>query len=177
MSRLFRPVRQLGYVVPDLDRAMEGWLAAGVGPFFRINEVKTNYLRFRGKDVTVSMRIALANSGDTQIELIEQLDDAPTHWREFLQRYGPGVQHLGFWSETFDADVMRLSEQGFSRVVEGEVHVDSDNGIRYSYFEPGYQPGTMLELVDSSSPVLREMNRIIREAAIDWNGTDPVRDF
>ena len=28
------PVRQIGYVVTDLDRAIDGWLELGVGPWF-----------------------------------------------------------------------------------------------------------------------------------------------
>ena len=34
MSVLFGPVIQQGYVVPDIQAAMQHWLARGVGPFF-----------------------------------------------------------------------------------------------------------------------------------------------
>ncbi len=33
MSVLFGPVVQQGYVVPDVELAMQHWLARGVGPF------------------------------------------------------------------------------------------------------------------------------------------------
>src|SRR3954464_3653585 len=34
MTVLPGPVRQVGYVVDDLDRAIAGWLELGVGPWF-----------------------------------------------------------------------------------------------------------------------------------------------
>jgi hypothetical protein len=34
MSRLFGPVIQQGYGVPDIGAAMDHWLARGVGPFY-----------------------------------------------------------------------------------------------------------------------------------------------
>ena len=34
MSKLFGPVVQQGYVVPDSDKAISHWLSRGVGPFF-----------------------------------------------------------------------------------------------------------------------------------------------
>ena len=32
MTVLPGPVRQIGYIVTDLDRAMNGWLELGIGP-------------------------------------------------------------------------------------------------------------------------------------------------
>src|SRR3954469_6497065 len=35
MSRLFGPLRQMGYVVPDVEAAMRHWIeVCGVGPWF-----------------------------------------------------------------------------------------------------------------------------------------------
>ena len=36
MTVLPGPIRQIGYVVTDLDQAMAGWLELGVGPWFVI---------------------------------------------------------------------------------------------------------------------------------------------
>ncbi|MDA0339086.1 MAG: hypothetical protein O2910_04500 [Proteobacteria bacterium] len=34
MSRIFGPVIQQGYIVPDVKEAAKHWIAIGVGPFF-----------------------------------------------------------------------------------------------------------------------------------------------
>lgn len=77
MSRIFGAVRQNGYVVRDIEAAMKhGIKAMGVGPWYYMDRVKIDWFRHRGRDSTVEMSIALANSGDLQIELIQQRNDA-----------------------------------------------------------------------------------------------------
>jgi hypothetical protein len=85
MSRIFGAVCQNGYVVRDIHAAMDHWIRVmGVGPWYYIDRVKTDYFRHRGQDSAVEMSIAIANSGDLQIELIQQRNDAPSMYREFL---------------------------------------------------------------------------------------------
>src|ERR1044072_9189429 len=83
MSRIFGAVRQNGYVVRDIHAAMKHWIEVmGVGPWYYMDRVKTDWFRHRGKDSAVEMSIALANSGDLQIELIQQRNDAPSLYRD-----------------------------------------------------------------------------------------------
>lgn len=71
MSSVFGPVRQNGYVVRDIQAAMKHWAdVMKIGPWYYIDRVKTDYFRHRGKDSAIEMSIALANTGDLQIELI-----------------------------------------------------------------------------------------------------------
>src|ERR1051325_3434379 len=72
MSRVFGAVCQYGYVVRDIGAAMEHWInLIGVGPWYYIDRVKADYFRHRGVESPIEMSIALANSGDLQIELIQ----------------------------------------------------------------------------------------------------------
>lgn len=97
MSRLFGPIRQNGYVVRDIRAAMDHWVnVVGVGPWFFVEQVKTDYFRHRGVDQPLTMSIALANSGDLQIELIQQTNDAPSLYKEFLDAGHEGLQHLAY---------------------------------------------------------------------------------
>ena len=84
MSRIFGQIAQIGYVVTDIEASMRHWIRHGVGPWFYIERVQMDYFRHRGVDSPVQMSIALANSGDVQIELIQQRNDAPSMYREFL---------------------------------------------------------------------------------------------
>ena len=49
---------------------------------FYIDRVKMDYFRHRGQASNVEASIALANSGDLQIELIQQRNDAPSMYKE-----------------------------------------------------------------------------------------------
>ena len=107
MSRIFGAVCQNGYVVRDIRAAMDHWVnVMGVGPWYYIDRVKTDYFRHRGQDSGMEMSIALANSGDLQIELIQQRNDAPSMYKEFLDSGREGLQHMSYWTKDYQ-DTLR----------------------------------------------------------------------
>jgi Glyoxalase/Bleomycin resistance protein/Dioxygenase superfamily len=55
-------VRQIGYVVEDFDAALASWLAAGVGPWYILRGLRMS-AHYRGKPITVTLTIGLANKG------------------------------------------------------------------------------------------------------------------
>ena len=104
MSRIFGAVCQNGYVVRDIRAAMDHWVnVMGVGPWYYIDRVKTDYFRHRGQDSAMEMSVALANSGDLQIELIQQRNDAPSMYKEFLDSGREGLQHMSYWTRDYQA--------------------------------------------------------------------------
>jgi hypothetical protein len=173
MSRLFGPVRQNGYVVRDIRAAMDRWInVVGVGPWFYIDRVQTDYFRHRGRDSNAEMSIALANSGDLQIELIQQRNDAPSMYKEFIDAGREGLQHVAFWSKEYQALYDRALSLGYKVGHEGQI--GGEQG-RFAYFDTEFHPGTVIELSDISGNKGRFFDHIRRIAA-DWDGSDPIRD-
>lgn len=173
MSRLFGPIRQLGYVVSDIEAAMEYWSATlGVGPFFYNPRVPIANYRYREARYEPHNSVALANSGGLQVELIQTRNDVPSMYRDFLQAGRTGLQHVACWTENYDADLARIVATGVKPVMGGEVGA---NG-RFVYFDTEYHPGAVVELSEVAGPK-GEMFRLIREAAEGWDGRDPVRPF
>jgi len=86
MSRLFGPLRQMGFVVRDIDKAMRHWVeVCGVGPWYIAERLPLNGFWYKGQRFDdIHLTIALANSGEVQLELIQQRDDTPSMYREFL---------------------------------------------------------------------------------------------
>ena len=79
MSRIFGAIRQNGYVVRDIQAALDHWInVIGVGPFFYFDQVKIDDFRYRGQPSEAAASIALANSGQLQIELIQPRNTAPS---------------------------------------------------------------------------------------------------
>ena len=172
MSRIFGSPAQNGYVVRDIDAAMQEWLALGVGPWFYFGDVQMDWFRHRGEDSGAKVSIALANSGDLQIELIQQRNDAPSMYRDFLRAGRTGVQHFAYWTTTFDAQLAAATAAGMKVGMGGAVGA---NG-RYVYFDCEYHPGTVIELSEVNGPK-GDLFRTIREASVGWDGKDPIRDF
>ena len=96
MSRHFKGIRQVGYVVKDIEAAMTYWSeAVGVGPWFYRKVVDTTEFNYHGKPSAFpELSIAVANSGDLQIELIQQHNDAPSLYLDTLKQNGEVAQHI-----------------------------------------------------------------------------------
>ena len=172
MSRIFGAVCQNGYVVRDLRAAMDHWVnVLGVGPWFHIEQVKTDYFRHRGQDSNVEMSIALANSGDVQIELIQQRNDAPSMYREFLDSGRSGAQHVAYWTTDFEDLYQRALAAGYTVGHEGQI--GGERG-RFAYLDTEHDQGTVIEISDISG-AKGQMFAYIREQAAAWDGTDPIR--
>lgn len=173
MSQHFGEIRQLGYVVKDIEAAMAYWSQTlGVGPWFYNPKVPIKNYQYRGESHEPHNSVALANSGFVQVELIQCRNDVPSMYRDFLRAGHTGLQHVAYWTEDYDADLARLQAQGFKAVMSGEV---GERG-RFIYFDTEYHPGTVIELSEVAGPK-GKMFDLIREASKGWDGSDPVRPF
>src|SRR5712692_6496361 len=171
MSRLFGSVIQNGYVVRDIEAAMRHWSdVIGVGPWFYLEHVPLTDFRYKGQLSPIDISIALANSGDLQVELIQQHNDAPSLGRDFLNAGHEGLQHLGYGTQHFQADLERLLKMDYAIGQSGTV--GGRGAIAYLLTEA--HPGTVVELIEMTESRERLFARIA-EAARDWDGTDPIR--
>lgn len=63
-AKLPGSIRQIGYVVDDLDRALASWVAPGVGPSFVTTRGMPQRVTYRGEPCEVTISLALASRGD-----------------------------------------------------------------------------------------------------------------
>jgi Glyoxalase/Bleomycin resistance protein/Dioxygenase superfamily len=163
------PVRQVGYVVRDLDAAIASWLALGVGPWFVMRDL-TQTSTYRGSPCTVPFSLAFSNSGDMQLELIHQEDDTPSIYTEYLDSGQTGAHQLAWWTPDFEATIAEIEAAGYPLVWSGG---DADS-VRYAYFEPGPGPAAIIEIMELNESTIG-MGELVRAAAADWDGSDPIR--
>jgi len=170
LSRYFGGITQNGYVVRDIEAAMRHWIGLGIGPWYYAARAPIERFSFRGRPSDVDVSIALANSGSLQIELIQQRNEAPSMYREFLDAGHEGLQHVAYWTDQFDRALATAEELGWELAQSGEVGRQG----RFAYFDTQRHPGTVIELSETSGPKGRMFQRI-REAAEHWDGSDPIR--
>jgi len=170
MSRLFGPMRQVGIVVRDIEKAMRHWVeVCGIGPWFYAEQLPLTEFRYKGRVYDIRMSVALANSGDVQLELIQQRCDSPSHYRDFLAAGHEGMQHWSSWPVNYDDILKRALSTGYSVGQQG----DSARG-RFVYLWNEGHPGTVIEMAHMTE-ARRRIFDAIRAAAIDWDGSDPIR--
>jgi catechol 2,3-dioxygenase-like lactoylglutathione lyase family enzyme len=171
MSVLPGPIRQIGYVVTDLDEALASWVELGVGPWLVIRGLPMN-VRYRGEPCETTLSLALSNSGEMQIELIYQHDDTPSIFTEFLAANGPGYHQLAYWAEDFDATMKAVADAGWPVVWScGEGF-----RVRFAYVEPPSSPATVVEISELTDGQAASA-KFIRDAAANWDGSDPIREM
>ena len=179
MSRLFGSMRQVAFVVRDLDVALQYWTQVlGVGPFFAMRRMSPEAYRYRGEpSPPPCVSIALGNSGDVQVELIQQHDDRPSAYRDFLVAGREGLQHVSSWLSRleYDATMERARAAGVVVAHEGMI---PGVGVRFAYFATDSTAGGMMyEIADVMEPQVQPFMEMIAEAAIGWDGRDPVREL
>ena len=179
MSRLFGSIRQVAFVVRDLDATLHYWTETlGVGPFFVLRRVSPVDYRYRGAPAPAPcLSLALGNSGDVQIELIQQHDDRASAYRDFLAAGREGMQHVSSWLTRgeYDETMARARARGLVVAHEGAL---PGSGVRFAYFATDVAPGGLVyEIADCLEPRVYPFMQMIADAARGWDGRDPVREI
>jgi hypothetical protein len=163
MSRFFGPLRQMGFVVRDIDKAMRHWVeVCGIGPWFVVDKLPLDGFWYRERPYP-------ANSGEVQLELIQQRDDTPSMYRDFLAAGHEGLQHWSSWPENYHELLDRALANGWTIGQRGE----SPRGPFVYFLNEGH-PGTVIEMA-ALTPTRRRIFDAVRAAAIGWDGRDPIR--
>jgi hypothetical protein len=91
-----RSVFQNAWVVDDLNAAMGRWVdEMGVGPFFVAEHgPQLTELQYRGQPSELSMRVALAQAGPVQIELIQPTTNNACAYRDSVPPGTVGFHHV-----------------------------------------------------------------------------------
>lgn len=109
---------QVTIVVDDIHRAAKAWATLLGIPE---PEIWTNHLKgneeypytYRGKDTPCDLQMCVIEMGNWVLEL-HQVDGEPSTFREFLNKHGNGVHHIGFEvGDARDEVIRELKEMGF----------------------------------------------------------------
>ena len=143
-------VMQLAFVPDDFDAAVKHWTETmGVGPFFLIENIHLDGMKYKGAPTDAVFTLALAYWGDIQIELIRPENDAPDI-----------------------AKARRVcADQGAEVVIEGKF-----GSSEVIYVDPGQGTGHLVEILQQD-PDGPDLFGLIKQAGENWDGSDPIRTF
>ena len=173
MSMFFGDLRQIGYVVRDIEKAMAHWTRTlGVGPWLYMEDAGVTEFRYQEKtSVPPVISIALANSGGMQVELIQQRDTAPSMYLDSLGPADSCAQHIAYWTvDGYDDYIAQLAANGY---IEGHGGSMGNRG-RFGYFHHPDLPGSIIEIVEITEGRGLYFERIHESSRI-WKGHDPIR--
>lgn len=136
------PLSQIGIVVSDIDRTAAFYHSTfGIGPFAIIPEVKFEGAILRGRPTSTSIKVAFAQSGSVQIELIQPLE-GESIYAEFLAAKGEGLHHLGFEVDDFDGQLAAFKSKGIEPIFWHNM-----GWMAFAYLGTDSIGGVMIELL------------------------------
>ena len=129
-----RVIDQISYAVKDIDKTIESWSRLyGIGPWtFR----ELSGLDAKGRPWKA--RLAFARVGPQEMELVQCIEGRIFQSR-FLETWGEGIHHIGFYVDDVEAEVKKLVAQGAKVFVH-------DPG-RFAYLDAGGVGGAIFELM------------------------------
>lgn len=142
---IFTGTLQVAIVVSDLEAAMRKYVEGyGLGPWhvYGFDPGNVEGMHERGRPVERSWRLAVAQVGEVQWELIEPQDDDSVYAR-FLAEHGPGVHHVGVAVEDYDATLAELGDRGHEVLLGGAY-----KGVTFSYLSTDRDLGVVTEIFD-----------------------------
>ena len=161
---------QNAYVVDDLNVAADNWINnVGAGPFF----VKPNLeltVKYRGREMPLDIDIALGQCGIVQIELIKiNCSTANVYSDTYPDGSACGFHHIALFSQSLDEDIKAYEAKGYPLAMDlmfGETRV--------VYMDARHDMGCMIEFYQETQE-MRAMYARVAEAAVNWDGSDPMR--
>lgn len=137
-------ITQVAFVVEDLEDGMDRFSnLLGIGPWdvYRFEPPALTDRTFRGESHEYSMRLALADVGETMLELIEPLE-GPSIYTEHLAEHGEGLHHVAcFAFEDPHAVIESFEDAGMPVIQSGNF-----DGVEYWYFDTADElNGTIFE--------------------------------
>lgn len=169
-------IMQLAFVPDDFDAAVRHWTQTmGVGPFFLLEGIHLDGMKYKGEPTDAVFDLALAYWGELQIELIRPRDNHPSIYTGEYADLGGGpmgnLHHVCILVDDI-ADAYAACEQhGAEIVIEGNF-----GSSRVIYADPGAGPGSLIEVLqqDPDGPDLFGM---IKAAGEGWDGSEPLRSL
>lgn len=162
---------QTAFVTDDIRSCMaELTRTLGAGPWFLRERGVFAQQVYRGAPAQTALAIALGYAGDMQFEIIQQLDDSPSVYREWVERKGYGLHHFGIACKDYPAALAHYRSLGDALVYEAEVA----HGARVGYFDTQGRLPAMIEVIEYL-PATQAMFGQFRDSARGWDGSDAVR--
>ena len=145
---LLSNLEHVGVVVGDIDKAIAYYRSVGVSQF-KSCELRYSVRELWGRPLAsdvITTKMSMAEVGPVGIELVQPIATG-THWTEYLETKGEGIQHLGFFVDDIDEAEAELATRGFKLVYRSRFTLPDGSAGGNAYVDTGQVGGFMIEVV------------------------------
>ena len=152
MKSPFSKLHHLSVVVRNLEKAVQFYESIGIGPFKDYPPL-TEYIKLNVPDETgfFNLKFKVAQVGNVQIQLC-QPGEGKSPYKDFLEKKGEGVYHLGFVVDRVDNSEAELKKLGLKVLSSGR----REDGSGFSYLDTVQKAGVTLLIRQSKGEKQKE---------------------
>lgn len=138
---------QVGVVVKDLEETIRYYQDVfGIGPWAAFEGEPEKCVE-RGKEITFKGKMAMAQAGAVQVELIQIVEGKSIH-TEFLGDREEGLHHVGFFVNDIEKRVAAAREAGIDVLQRGLLK-QLGLTIDYAYLDTTATGGVIIEYIEA----------------------------
>ncbi len=140
-------IYKIGIITSDLDKTVHNYAERlGIAPWkiFNLQSPRLSETKIHGKNVNLSMRIAVTYIGNTLLEIVQPLDGISIY-NDLLDKQGEGVHYIGVASEKFNFSelIKHFNKLGYSIAMEGKL----ENAYSFAYLDTKSVAKMMIEVI------------------------------
>jgi len=136
-------------IVRDMEKAVKYYESLGIGPFEQtLGRASNVYREVYGKPAPDVKNIEMtAQMGPIRFALIQPISGESVQ-KEFLEKHGEGVDHIGFRVDDLERETAELTQKGFKVVSSIRI---GDGGL--NFYDTDKVGGVMIELMQPPSQI------------------------
>ncbi|WP_431950440.1 VOC family protein [Nocardia lijiangensis] len=157
------PITQIAWVTDDIEKAERFFVTHfGVRKWTRLPDVEfgPGTCSYRDRPADFSAHIALSYLDGMQLELIQPVR-GESIYAEFLARSGPGLHHVCFEPDDFDAAVAAAGRDGLPVLQRGDMGGD----MRFAYIDGASEGVPFIELAEIGHGMRAFFDQVRRAAS------------
>jgi hypothetical protein len=164
-------IHHVAYAVDDLDAAvLHAVETVGAGPFFAFRNIELTPVS-RGEPALFEHSAAFGQWGSVVLEFMTIDRAGPEHVEAALVSATPTINHIGCVVASLDDESAELETRGFPAFLRAGI-----GDIEFVMHDARALLGHNLE-VHQDSEGFRGFFSQVYEAAVDWDGRDPIREL
>jgi methylmalonyl-CoA/ethylmalonyl-CoA epimerase len=134
---MLKKIEHLGIAVSSIDQTVKTFETLLGSPCYKTEEVQSE-----------GVKTAFLMIGESKIELLEATNPESPIAR-FLEKKGRGIHHIAFEVDDIDAELARLTSEGF-QLIHQSPKEGADNK-RIAFLHPSSTEGVLIELCQEKS--------------------------
>ncbi len=142
-SGVFSKLDHITIVVKDMEKTLEYYSSLGLGPFVAPAGHTFAKTQLRGEEPPADSQVLVRETriGEAGLQVVQPLGTKGLP-KEFLDRRGEGVFHIGFWVDDIDKAEAEMAKKGVKVTWGGR----RDDGTGFAFFDTEAIGGVIWEI-------------------------------